>query len=47
MVRMEDVNAVTEEVLVHRLQLTFQAESEGITASEVVRRLVREVSGSN
>ena len=47
MVRMEDVNAVTEAVLVHRLQLTFQAESEGITASEVVRRLVKEVSGSN
>ncbi|MCM8533760.1 MAG: AAA family ATPase [Lentisphaeraceae bacterium] len=47
MVRMEDENAVTEAVLVHRLQLTFQAESEGITASEVVRRLVKEVSGSN
>lgn len=47
MVRMEDVNAVTEAVLVHRLQLTFHAESEGITASDVVRRLIREVSGSN
>ena len=47
MVRMEDVNAVTEAVLVHRLQLTFHAESEGITAGDVVRRLIREVSGSN
>jgi MoxR-like ATPase len=47
MVSMEDVNAVTEQVLVHRMQLTFQAESEGITPSEVVKRLVREVSGEN
>ena len=45
MVRMEDVNAVTESVLVHRMQLTFQAESEGITPSDVVKRLVKEVGG--
>ena len=46
-VSMEDVNAVTEQVLVHRMQLTFQAESEGITPSEVVNRLVKEVSGES
>ena len=46
MVRMEDVNAVTESVLVHRMQLSFQAESEGITPSDVVKRLVKEVGGA-
>ena len=45
MVSMEDVNAVTQQVLVHRIQLTFQAESEGISPAEVVTRLVKEVSG--
>jgi len=45
MVRMEDVNAVTEAVLVHRMQLTFQAESEGIVPRDIVKRLVKEVSG--
>jgi MoxR-like ATPase len=47
MVSMEDVNAVTQQVLVHRIQLTFQAESEGIAPSDVVERLVKEVSGEN
>ena len=46
MVRMEDVNAVTEAVLVHRMQLTFQAESEGITPSDVVKRLIKEVGSA-
>lgn len=44
MVRMEDVNSITEAVLVHRIQLTFRAESEGITAAELVKRLVSEVT---
>lgn len=47
MVRMEDVNAVTEAVLVHRMQLTFQAESEGIVPQDIVKRLIKEVGGIN
>jgi MoxR-like ATPase len=47
MVSMEDVNAVTPQVLVHRIQLTFQAESEGISSTDVVERLIKEVSGVN
>jgi MoxR-like ATPase len=42
MVRMEDINAVTPDVLVHRIQLNFQAESEGLTARKLVDRLVTE-----
>ncbi len=46
MVRMEDVNAVTPEVLTHRVQLSFHAESEGITSRDVVVRLIEECAGS-
>ena len=42
MVRMQDVEAITEAVLVHRIQLTFRAESEGVTAADLVKRLVQE-----
>ncbi len=44
LVGQEDVNAVTEEVLGHRILLNFHAESEGITPGDVVRRLVQEAS---
>ncbi|MEN9361280.1 MAG: moxR-like transcriptional regulator protein [Verrucomicrobiota bacterium] len=42
MVRMDDIDAVAESVLVHRIQLTFQAESEGMGARDLVRRLLKE-----
>jgi len=44
MVRQEDVEAVAEPVMIHRVLTTFAAESEGITSREVVSRLVRELS---
>ncbi len=44
MVRQEDVEAVAEPVMIHRVLTTFAAESEGITSREVVARLVRELS---
>ncbi len=47
MVRIEDINAVTDAVLTHRIQLSFHAESEGVTARDVVDRLVVECSGSS
>ena len=44
MVRLEDVLEVAEPVLTHRVLTTFAAESEGVTSSDVVRRLVKELS---
>lgn len=43
MVRLEDVEAVAEPVLSHRVITTFAAESEGVTSVDVVRRLVQEM----
>lgn len=40
MVRLEDVTAVAEPVLMHRVLTTFGAESEGINSRQIVRRLV-------
>jgi MoxR-like ATPase len=42
MVRREDVEHVAEPVLTHRVLTTFNAESEGITSRDIVRRLVEE-----
>jgi MoxR-like ATPase len=42
MVRQEDVEAVAEPVLTHRVLTNFHAESEGMTSREIIRRLVRE-----
>ena len=42
MVRMEDIKAITPDVLVHRIQLNFQAESEGLTPRHIINRLVEE-----
>jgi MoxR-like ATPase len=42
MVRLEDIEAVAEPVLTHRVLTTFNAESEGISSRDIVRRLVRE-----
>ena len=44
MVRSEDIQAVAEPVLTHRLITTFAAQSEGVDAREIVRRLVDESS---
>ncbi|MEM1295136.1 MAG: MoxR family ATPase [Verrucomicrobiota bacterium] len=44
MVRQEDVEAVAEPVMIHRVLTTFAAESEGITSRDVVKRLVKELS---
>jgi MoxR-like ATPase len=43
LVRQEDVVAVAEPVLTHRVITTFTAESEGIKSRDVVRRLVNEL----
>ncbi len=42
MVGQEDVEAVAEPVLIHRVLTTFAAESEGVSSRDVVRRLVKE-----
>jgi MoxR-like ATPase len=47
MVRLEDVEAVAEPVLTHRVLTTFHAESEGVTSRDIVRRLVREQASAN
>ena len=44
MVRLEDVVAVTEPVLMHRVLTSFAAESEGINSRQIVRRLVDELT---
>ena len=43
MVRLEDVVAVAEPVLMHRVITSFGAESEGIDSRQIVRRLVDEL----
>ena len=47
MVRLEDMLAVAEPVLMHRVITTFAAESEGVTSRDVVRRLVDELREEN
>jgi MoxR-like ATPase len=44
MVRLEDILEVAEPVLTHRVLTTFAAESEGMSARDVVRRLVDDLS---
>ncbi|MEI7699920.1 MAG: AAA family ATPase [Planctomycetia bacterium] len=44
MVRLEDLMAVAEPVLTHRVLTTFAAESEGATSGSIVRRIVAELS---
>jgi MoxR-like ATPase len=43
MVRLEDIQYVARPVLVHRLITTFAAQAEGVTAKEIVTRLVDEM----
>ena len=42
MARMEDIEAVAEPVLVHRVLTNFTAESEGLGSRKIVRRLIAE-----
>jgi MoxR-like ATPase len=44
MVRQEDVAAVAQPVLTHRLITTFAAQAEGIDAKQIVRRLLEETA---
>jgi MoxR-like ATPase len=44
MARLEDIMAVAEPVLTHRVLTTFNAESEGITSNDIVQRLVEELN---
>jgi MoxR-like ATPase len=44
MVRQEDITAVAEPVLRHRVIKTFTAESEGVTSRAVISRLIEELS---
>jgi MoxR-like ATPase len=42
MVRLEDVQEVAVPVLTHRVITTFTAQSEGVDARQIVRRLLSE-----
>ena len=42
LVRTEDVHAVAEPVLAHRILVNFHAESEGINSAEIIRRIIAE-----
>ena len=44
MVRLEDIQQVVEPVLKHRIITTFAAQSEGIDARQIVRRLIEETN---
>jgi len=44
MVRLEDIQEVAAPVITHRLVTTFAAQAEGISAKDIVRRLVEETS---
>ena len=44
MVRLEDVQEVSAPVLTHRLVTTFAAQAEGISAKDIVRRLIDEAT---
>ena len=43
MVRLEDLQAVAKSVLVHRIITTFAAQAEGVSAKQIVQRLVDEM----
>jgi MoxR-like ATPase len=43
LVQIEDVNAVAEPVLTHRILTNFHAQSEGITSADVISRLQEEL----
>jgi MoxR-like ATPase len=43
MVRLEDLQAIAKPVLVHRIITTFAAQAEGISAKQIVQRLIDEM----
>jgi len=43
MVRLEDIQAVAKPVLVHRIITTFAAQAEGVSAKQIVQRLIDEM----
>jgi MoxR-like ATPase len=45
LVRMEDLEAVAEPVLMHRILTNFQAQSEGVTSSFIIQKLLDELRG--
>ena len=45
LVRMEDVEAVAQPVLTHRILTNFQAQSEGITSEQIIERLLETIRG--
>ena len=44
LVRLEDVHAVAEPVLAHRILVNFHAESEGVNSMEIIRRTIAETA---
>src|SRR5437868_3342290 len=46
MVRLEDIEHVAEPVLTHRIITTFAAQAEGISAKQIVRRLIEETKAA-
>jgi MoxR-like ATPase len=45
LVRLEDLESVAAPVLTHRILTNFQAQSEGVDSSEIIRRLLQENRG--
>jgi MoxR-like ATPase len=45
LVRMEDLEAVAAPVLTHRILTNFQAQSEGVSSTEIITRLLDEMRG--
>jgi len=43
LVRMEDIEAVAQPVLTHRILTNFQAQSEGITSPRIIERLLKDL----
>jgi MoxR-like ATPase len=44
LVRLEDVHAVAEPVLAHRILVNFHAESEGVNSLEIIKRIVADTT---
>jgi MoxR-like ATPase len=44
LVRLEDVHAVAEPVLAHRILVNFHAESEGVGSIEIIKRIIAETA---
>jgi len=43
LVQIEDVQAVAEPVLAHRIITNFHAESEGVSSLDIIRRMISEM----